>query len=579
MSLNINQLPVVQTIYPKTNINNQRSYSILRGSTETSYQQFPSTSFNNSQVQWTANPPSNSTIVDRLFWIKKTFRLVFAGSGSGALLQIGANDAIRCLPIATITNTIQVTLNNDQVSTNLNQYWSALSHYHSDLCNRNTFLDKTPAFQDKSQEYSDLASGSIRNPLGPYTASADGQTLRGAFPINVVSNGNTSAEVIFTVTEPCFLSPFIFSEFDYMKSGLIGVNNLSVTMTLGNLARLWSHSSNGNTITSITPSLLSATLLFCYYSPNIAVPIPTKQSWEYFEIIPYPTQNGNSLAPSTMATSNTTTMTMNSVQLKQHPNKIYIYAREADAYLDGTITPSDAWTKTDTFAAIKSISITYGNRTGLLATASTEDLYEMSRKNGLCDSYREFFGLVPIASPAGSTGPANVIGTVGSVVCVCPGQDLGLDALSAPGLMQNVQLSVNCTFINPNQSRSIVYALYVVVVNEGVINFMNGSFTHQVGVFSSADVLAAEKAPMVKWNVYRHVYGGNFWDKVKSFFNKVGQTVAPALPYVVPVARKLLGVGKKPRAGVLIGGRKRRSRKSKGGKMMSRSELENRLGY
>ncbi len=560
MSNNIVPVNLVRTDYPLTAINNRRSWAVLKGCGENSFQKFPSSSFNNSQISITCNPPSNKTVVNRLIWLKNVYNIAFTGADTGSpLLQIGSNDSLRCQPIAATTNTVQVSINNDQFSANLNQYWTGLSRYHNTLNNRDEFLSMTPSFMDKAQTYAELIGGT-RNPLGDYKSSADGQILRGGYAniiVNAVDNVNTQANLTVTVTEPLYLSPFLFSGEDCLDSGLIGVNNMSLVITNGPLERIWSHNqvAPAHILSTIVCNLVSSEAEFNYATPNLVDALPLAQSWPYAEVTSYPTN-----IPIVMAPGEERPVTMNSVQIKAIPDKIYIFARRSDA-------TQTAYT-TDTFAGILNITLTYGNRSGLLSTASQEQLYQVSLKNGLKMNFTEF---------------ANKIG---SVICLKPGEDIGLDSLSASGKLDNQTLSLTVMVKNLS-TESIFFSLYVVVVNSGTVSMVNGSFMHQVGVFSSQDVLNLDRkdAPSVPYEVNNSVYGGSWLDSVKNFFVKVRDTVkpiaGPILDFIpdprVQAARKIIGVGGKKRKGSKKAPKRRKAGVLVGGEMMSRDMLHDRL--
>lgn len=569
MSQNIVPINLAQAYYPLVKIDNKRTWAILHGCGENSYQRFPSTSFNNSQINITCNPPSNKNIVSRVVWMKNVYNLSFTGatpvSGQG-LLGIGTTDAPRCEPIASTTNTLQVTINNDQFTTNLNQYWSALSRYHNRLYNRDEFKSMTPSFLDKYQNYSS-GLGSNRNPLGSYVDSADGQLLRGGFTgiSNLVNPINTtSASLTLTVTEPINISPFLFSDECNMESGLIGVNNMGLIFTNSDLSRLWSSS---NSTLVVTATVVSSEAEFNYLTPNIDDPLPLQQSWPYFEVTSYPQTLGASLAAYAGSPNPVTfVQATNAIQIKAIPDKIYVFAKRSRS--------TETALTTDTFAGISNISMTFGNRTGLLSTASQEQLYQMSVKNGLNLDYSEFRGIgAPVQSGATITYP----GSVGSVICIKPGEDIGLSPLSAPGMLENTQLTMNVTLYNPSFVDTILYDLIVVIVNSGTVSMVNGSFMHQVGVFNSQDVLNSRNFPLVPYQENNSIYGGSWWDSVKNFFSKAKeQVITPILdvasaipnPYSAQIAigRKLTGLGKKKRGRALVGGR-----------MMDRDMLHDRM--
>ena len=120
MSQNVQPLQLTHTLDPTTNIDNKRTYNILKGGQQVSYKQFVSTSYTNTTTSFTCPPPNLGILVNRKVYIVQPVRLVFSGNGSGTGNIVQANyDAFRSFPIASCTNTLNVTLNNTSVSINL----------------------------------------------------------------------------------------------------------------------------------------------------------------------------------------------------------------------------------------------------------------------------------------------------------------------------------------------------------------------------------------------------------------------------------------------------------------------------
>lgn len=572
MSQNIVPINLAQAYYPLVKIDNKRTWAILHGCAENSFQRFQSTSFNDSQINITCNPPSNKNIINRVVLVKNKYHLVFNATARVGLtvLELGTMDSARCEPISTSTNTLQITVNNDQFTTNLNQYWSALSRYHNKLYNRDEFKSMTPSFLDKFQTYHD-GVGSIRNPLGSLASSADGQLLRGGFSgysniVNVI--GASTASLDLEVTEPINISPFLFSGEDNLESGLIGVNNMGLIFTNSTLDRLWSHNaidgSQNFSVDLVNSHVLSSEVQFNYVTPNIDDPLPLQQSWPYFEVTPYPQTLPSTITPPSLlpglAPGASIVQTTNAVQIKAIPDKIYIFASRSKS--------TQSVSTTDTFASITNISMTFGNRTGLLSSASQQQLYLMSVKNGLTLDFTEFSK------------------HVGSIICIKPGEDIGLSPLSAPGMLENTQLTIQVTMNNPSDpvldpTNTVLYDLTVVIVNSGCVSMINGSFCHQIGVFNSQDVLNSRNLPLVPYQENNSIYGGSWWDDFKKGFKKgLSSVISPVLdlaqmrqtPYDSQISsfRKLTGLGRKKAV-------KRKGRALVGGAMMDRDMLHDRM--
>lgn len=521
MSLNITPLPIVKVLDPRVRVNNERVYAVTKGAQEVSYQPFPSTSFNNSQAQITCNPPSRDTIINRKVWINATFSLTFGGTSGtlGTLLVPGQYDGLRCQPLAQIFNTIMCTVNNDQISANFNQYSTAMQRYHNDDILQNRDDSMSPSMPDSYQQYSDWEIfGSGRNPLAYFGENSAKQSRGGFSGLSILTNTSTSATATVNITEPVYLSPFLWQQ-HHDESGFIGVQNMSFTFTMGNLLRIWSHSTSNKspapqgTITSLTVNLTGIQVLLNYLTPQIGTPLPRAISYPYAEITPYPTQDGSNLGAGSART-----LQMNSVQLKTIPRRMYVYARQADQSIDASVASSVG--HSDTFAVINSIAITFNNRVGLLSTATQQDLYQISVKNGCNLNWNEFTN------------------NVGSVLCIDFGLDLGLPMNECPGIVGNYQLQMQVNITNTSAS-STLYSLYVVVVNEGTYSMIDGSTQHAIGVVSHADCLNANNAPEMPYQKAKHVYGGSFWDKIKSGFQSVGRFLKEkAWPVLKPLASK-----------------------------------------
>ncbi len=156
-------------------------------------------------------------------------------------------------------------------------------------------------------------------------------------------------------------------------------------------------------------------------------------------------------------------------------------------------------------------------------------------------------------------------------------------------MLDNQQLTMDVTIQNTSNA-PVFYTLTVIIVNSGTISMINGSFLHQIGIFTSQDVLNMQNsdAPIVPYQVNNSVYGGSWLSDIGNFFTKLRDKVKP---YVSPVldlvsarnksvplkiARELTGLGKKPRkskkkAGALVGG------DLVGGELMSNKMLHDRL--
>jgi hypothetical protein len=568
MSLSVVPTQTVAVMDPKVRINSKRVYAVLKGSSVNSWQVFPATTINNSQIQITCNPPNRDIIINRKCYLRATFTLTFTGTGNPLLRMDGA-DAPRAYGLAQCISSLQMTVNNDTISqAPLYQYFPALLHYHNKVETRREEYSMTPSMLDQSQEYNPLFQ-TVRSPLRGYRDSVSaGDEGRAGFPM-IINNGNNTATVQLTITEPVWLSPFLFGEGE--ASGLVGVQNMSFSATLGNLQRLWSHdATNGNSLSALSVSLDSAALLFNYMTPNPIEPIPRAISYPYFNIVSYPTKYG-----SAVSAGSSVSIVMSNVQLTSIPRRCYIFARDDDAIYQA----NGGYTYSDSFLSLSGsanpVRVSWNNNQ-FLAGASIQDLYELAVKNGCSISYPSWVGAL---TGANFSGTSSVSTGIGSVLCLEFGTDIGLNPTEAPGLLGNYQFSLTADFKNISQ-RSITPTLYVVMVYEGVFNCIDGSCSHSIGVLTQKDVLEAPVDPNMTYKQVENVYGGDFWGDLWSGVKEGAKVLKDVGEAALPYAPMLLGAGPSYSGGVGVAGGKKKGRKGGvllGAGMASRRDLMSRL--
>lgn len=590
MSFSVNPLKTVRVVDPRVNFGNEREYAVVSGGSQISWKVFTTNSFSNSAFTFSAPPPNPSISIDPKIYITVPISIDFTGTNTnpGLFLLQDGDDALRAYPISSVCQTLSVRINNSAASINLADVISALLRYNTSHKVREYDYSVCPQMMDYYQRYQD-ASGTVRNSLASF-GSNSWETPRGAFPYFPPSMTNTtiSAHIDSCVTEPLFLSPFLFGKGSELRNGFIGVQSMDFQFTFGSLARIWSHNpGNGSTLTNITVNFGSPALLFNYITPKLLEPIPRSITYSYMVVDRFPTDDNISHAP-----NSTFTMSSNNVQLNTIPRRIYIFARQRNS--DRTATT------TDTFASLLNISINYNNYSGLLSSASQQQLYNISKKNGCNLSFPEWCGNAITAglsnTSAGIPGRfSNTTsfapsGLVGSILCLDLGIDIGLDDLHAPGEILNSQLQITATFANINQTDAMYFTFYIVTVSEGTWTVENLNSIPQIGVLSKEDILNAKSSPMIDYSATDSIYGGDFIGKVKEIGRNVLAGIKTAWPYiktaaeVAGVVAPLIGLGEeeenkkgsslvggKCNGGVMLGGGK------KGGKLMSRSELQRKL--
>lgn len=549
MSLSYQKLDPIEIRDPRTILENKRDYAVLRAGSQTTFKQFTTTSVSQSSIQFSCPPPSGGIIVDRKQYLTLPIRLTFTGTAPlGQVLLNPFQDAPRAFPISSAIDTIQVSINNQSVSIQMADIIQALLHFNTDQKLQQLDYSMTPSALDQSQAYSSNFGG-INSPLGFYNETVDKSVMnRGAFPFTIVSNTNTSAVVDMVCTEPLFLSPFYWGHQN--GSGFYNVNTMDFNITFLNQAgnRMWSHDAVSvgvpTTITSVSAQFSNMgispafsypqtqpTMLFTYITPNETQILPYDMpiTYPYFDVQRFPTDSG-SVNPGAI-----TTISSNNIQLNSIPRRVYIYIRERNQDLYST--PSNP----DTYFSIENISVQFQNKNGLLASASKQQLYEMSVKNHCNMSWTQWSGGRTNSSTLPFGVVANQYGTIGSIICIEAATDIGLDSLEAPGKLGQYTLQVTINTATNISTRIITPTLYIVVVSEGSFTIEGlGRASTNIGVISSEDILNAQISPFMNYRDVEDVNGGNFLSGLKQF----GQKLLPILRKGNEILRKTQAVSK-----------------------------------
>ena len=237
-------------------------------------------------------------------------------------------------------------------------------------------------------------------------------------------------------------------------------------------------------------------------------------------------------------------LTMQSVQVTSIPRRMYIYARLDDSLQ----TPFTS----DSYFALNNLgnplTVTWNNNQ-FFSQFTAQDVYNMSTKNGLCQSWSQFEQYT------------------GSVICIDFGTDLGLMSDQAPGSLGNYQLQLTCQFINTNTVVAIAPTLYVVLVYEGAFDIIDGACSHNIGILSHNDVISAKENPMVTYKKVESVYGGDFFSGIKNFFSRIPGAIKSAVEHVPGLVKKIAPYAKTAFDiyKAVRGGRKKRRAKRRGG--------------
>ena len=597
MSIAIDKLTPV-TVHDPRLLQQERVYPVLKGGADVLYKQFTTTSVSQSSISFSCPPPSQHVIVDRRIHLVLPVRLTLVATGipPGDLLLNPGQCCIRSYPAQKALDTVQMTLNNQSMSINISDILSAVEHFNIDRKLKANDYSKCPTYGAcQSQQFSDLF-GSVRSPMAAY-ADGEDDLASHQFPFTIVSQTNvagTATSVIdFVTCEPLFLSPLFWGGFDHDDSGFMGLRTFDLTLNfLNGGANRMIAIDNVSAGVAYTPATWSAQmqfgsfapafsysdnqplLLFQYLTPQIQdkaeMDMNRMYNYPFFNVERFPTDLPAIAAGATSSASS------NNIQLNSIPSKMYVFLRKKNADLLADPFSSD------TFLRINTVSLQWGNRNGVLASANQRQLFDLAVKNGSSISWPAWSGQglnKPVTAGAGFGTAAQQYAGTGSVLALDT-LDLGLDSLDAAGKLAQLMLQITVSYSNVS-SATINPVLYFVVVNSGVFTIFNGQASSLIGVLTSEDILNSHRQTaheLITYHDLRRINGGNFlsglkdrvvkiWNKAKPFVKKGLEIAREYGPIVAP----LLGLGEGE------GGEGVRARGVRAGAAVSRKTLKARM--
>jgi hypothetical protein len=562
-------------------ITDELSYAVLSGPSSNTYQQFSAVSTSNSAISFNAQIPSENIVVSREVLLNTdihfTINITNVPPGSTAF-NYGVTDAFQAFPLNSLFTTCSSQINNTNVSCNLQDVLPSILRLNN---NRELYRynGMCPVLPDQS--YKRFADGinTTNNPLGDYQdQSYDGDLLpRGAYPIqnltlvhNITAGGQDASPVstnvadtfvitgFVNVTEPLLgLSPFIYGEPEYNKQGLVGINAMSFVFNIdSSCKRFWSTANGWTYNVSLGTQAQQNPFTNCRMLMNFLSTQPTDLI-SAKNVVPYmdlPRYLSLQSATGPLASGATAILNSQNIQINQLPDYFIISVRKPMS--QQTVQDSSS------FLRINSISVNLNNTSGLLSSATPQDLWRISVNNHSQQSWAEFSGQVSVAVNA--TGVGDLIPTTGSLLILNPAYDLSLpDYLSCGSIGQyNFQFQVSVTNIDPNQ---LTPEICIICVNSGVFTTLSGSSNIFTGILTKQMVLDAktseEAVDPVTSVQYKRYVGGALLNRVASAVKHMPKKMRRKIG--MGVGAQSVGMGVIMGAGVgtsAMGGRRGKSR-------------------
>lgn len=438
------------------------NYVKLSGQQYTEVEYTPDGSDFSSQIQWQSIVPVGSitsTVMSRVISMRYNISVGITPAAQNAITAVlpntksvldtaGVNAGLRAFPLQSVSDTVQVYINNSCTT------WNSRITLPNLLRSLKLEELKSLACPSRPDNACMLlpANGYACQPLSLDNQSNEGFSRNSIRPISVVANGN---QTVYTFQiEENLIVPGINSLYGN-ECFLPNVNNLSVMLNYSSLSDVVSYSALPTPINSTLAVVVSQpklVLRFLQLDPNL-VKIPRSYITNY--------ENMNWFYSSqTQAVANTVanvsyTITSDTFRLTSVPKLIMFSLRPSMA--TRTQATPDCAMALDNLAPV---SINFGNRSGLLANANSAELYRMAKQNGSNQSFYDW-----------QKG-------AGAYVVLDPVKDFGLnpEVDGLPGESNSLNLQITAKFNNQN-----LFTNQIVVDDAGVCpSFFSANSTWQM---------------------------------------------------------------------------------------------------
>ena len=576
-------------------------FAVYRSGTNVTVSQFNAISQSPSSIVFNVQVPSETTVLDRRVIWESTldFDVSFKSAAtSGAhVVDYGMKQAFCPWPLHTLCNTQQATINNNSVTLNTYDILPALSRMH-DMRELQRYNGMTALVPDNIQDssifknaqantlasYNNVSMDPDYRPRGSIVASISWQVVTTSNIVDATCVTNapgtpTSYHVRATIREPLLLSPFLYAHPFYNGQGFYGLQNLNLVFNLnqGVGCGLWrcmpdaalyganaedqpkvaNFQTSGNRLifNFLTPKpsdLLAARNVVPYwemprYLKTAAATFPAySQVTQYPNVTTVPT-TGHPLEPAAPAG---VTVQSQSLQLNQIPDKLIIYLRAKN----GTIGCID----TNSSAILNSISINWNNQSGILASATPDQLWRFSVEAGSTQTWEEFSGVSnvyeqgsvqPYLYNAGATSDGGNYfkqqkAMIGSYLMLDYAKHINItEDYYAPGSLGNFNLQVNMNWSSLSPTALTDMDLVIITVNSGLFVTEKGQSATYTGILTKDDVLSASSQQPHSDAEARRLVGGFSLAGLLSSAKKIAGNVSKYLP-AIQSAAGLLPEGK-----------------------------------
>lgn len=457
-----------------------------------SYTPLDATSHSDLGSNFNLNNIGTWTNRDSRLSITMPFTAVFSvtnTSGGPLPLIVNSNFGFKCYPVGRICASINHQINQASYNFQCSEIIDALSKLNSNPIHQNYYDNTQP---DMTDRYDGSVGGSNLSPLANYMANIQGDGVYKPRNLNwrivgsnSVAAGAGTVTVEGEITEP-LLSPWNNIS-DKARRGYYGITgeivNLQYISDLSKMLAFYlppNFTMASKPVVHLTSSLLAKPRLHCIYlTPyeSMIKEIPHNSVYQYNDYQLFTTDIGAVAAagnpgaklvgiPSPLAT------------FTSIPKKVLIYARlNNDNVTYGT---------PDKYLKITNISVTFDNGLPCLTSATTRQMWEVSKRNNLCMPECAFEQ--KLLNPNDNAAGAPPVYGAGSVLVLDPAMDLNLRPGSSNASSGRYIMQATVDFENTTNIAFPACTLFIVSINDGLLE-RNGTEYRNFTLSLPLDVL------------------------------------------------------------------------------------------
>jgi hypothetical protein len=162
---------------------------------------------------------------------------------------------------------------------------------------------------------------------------------------------------------------------------------------------------------------------------------------------------------------------------------------------------------------INNISVNFNNASGLLASATQQDLYNLSFANGSAQSFYEFRGFADEAQlpPGAGQGGTLTVPTTGSLLVLNPVYNFSLPSYLSSSSLGQYQFQFNLTVTNQYDFSIVQPEICIITMNSGLFATQQGTSQIFTGILTKEQVLRTKEqnpVPHLASNEYKRMVGG-----------------------------------------------------------------------